>query len=184
MGYLIQVYILHVCYCFTSHCVVSGLSQAPLRPRPVYFMASRYFCRYQRSACVLYDPTVVLTMFVLVYQPRPTDSRARGPDRDIFTLYRNQDTEFVLAPPCLSPVYFSHNVPNIAFFVLLDICARFIYVRVHLPLQSQVLTQLLLYYTRFQEIIRKSWRRPPAFSKDLVSTSAILKEIKTYSRSY
>lgn len=49
---------------------------------------------------------------------------------------------------------------------------------------SQVLTQLLLYYTRFQEIIRKSWRRPPAFTKDLVSTSAILKEIKTYSRSY
>ncbi|CAN0517450.1 unnamed protein product, partial [Scytosiphon promiscuus] len=48
----------------------------------------------------------------------------------------------------------------------------------------QVLTQLLLYYTRFQEIIRKSWRRPPSFSKDLVSTSAILKEIKNYSRSY
>ena len=45
---------------------------------------------------------------------------------------------------------------------------------------AQVLTQLLLYYTRFQDIIRKSWKRPPAFAKDLVSTSAILAEIKKY----
>jgi hypothetical protein len=46
---------------------------------------------------------------------------------------------------------------------------------------KQVLTQLLLYYTRFQDIIRKVWRsKPPAFCKDLVSTSAILIEIKKY----
>ena len=45
---------------------------------------------------------------------------------------------------------------------------------------KQVLTQLLLYYTRFQDIIRKAWKRPPAFAKDLVSTSAILAEIKKY----
>jgi len=49
---------------------------------------------------------------------------------------------------------------------------------------KQVLTQLLLYYTRFHEIIRKSWRRPPPFAKDLVSTSAILVEIKKYSRTF
>ena len=46
---------------------------------------------------------------------------------------------------------------------------------------KQVLTQLLLYYTRFQDIIRKVWKsKPPPFCKDLVSTSAILIEIKKY----
>jgi len=46
---------------------------------------------------------------------------------------------------------------------------------------KQVLTQLLLYYTRFQDIIRKIWRsKPPAFCKDLVSTSTILVEIKKH----
>lgn len=48
---------------------------------------------------------------------------------------------------------------------------------------KQVLTQLLLYYTRFQDIIRKVWgRRQPPFSKDIVSTATILVEIKKYSR--
>jgi hypothetical protein len=47
---------------------------------------------------------------------------------------------------------------------------------------KQVLTQLLLYYTRFQEIIKKCWARPPAFSRDIVSTATILMEIKRYSR--
>ena len=46
---------------------------------------------------------------------------------------------------------------------------------------KQVLTQLLLYYTRFQDIIRKIWRnKPPSFCKDLVSTTVILAEIKKY----
>ncbi|GMH82470.1 hypothetical protein TrST_g12487 [Triparma strigata] len=45
---------------------------------------------------------------------------------------------------------------------------------------KQVLTQLLLYYTRFQDIIRKAWKKPPPFTRDLVSTSAILAEIKKY----
>jgi len=48
---------------------------------------------------------------------------------------------------------------------------------------KQVLTQLLLYYTRFQDIIRKVWgRRQPPFAKDIVSTATILVEIKKYSR--
>jgi vacuolar protein sorting-associated protein 52 len=42
------------------------------------------------------------------------------------------------------------------------------------------LTQLLLYYTRFQDIIRKVWKKPAPFSKDLVSTTVILTEIKKY----
>ena len=49
---------------------------------------------------------------------------------------------------------------------------------------KQVLTQLLLYYTRFQDIIRKVWRsKPPAFCKDLVSTTYILSEIKKFALS-
>jgi hypothetical protein len=48
---------------------------------------------------------------------------------------------------------------------------------------KQVLTQLLLYYTRFQDCIRKTWgRRQPPFAKDIVSTATILAEIKKYSR--
>lgn len=46
---------------------------------------------------------------------------------------------------------------------------------------KQVLTQLLLYYTRFQDVIRKVYKRqPPAFTKDLVPTTTILAEIKKY----
>lgn len=46
---------------------------------------------------------------------------------------------------------------------------------------KQVLTQLLLYYTRFQDVIRKIYKRqPPAFTKDLVATTTILTEIKRY----
>ena len=49
---------------------------------------------------------------------------------------------------------------------------------------KQVLTQLLLYYTRFQDVIRKVWKgKPPAFCKDLVSTSVILAEIKKHALS-
>lgn len=46
---------------------------------------------------------------------------------------------------------------------------------------KQILTQLLLYYTRFQDILRKIWRsKTPSFCKDLVNTSTILAEIKKY----
>jgi vacuolar protein sorting-associated protein 52 len=46
---------------------------------------------------------------------------------------------------------------------------------------KQCLTQLLLYYTRFQDIIRKVWKRnPPSFCKDFVPTNIILAEIKKY----
>jgi len=47
-----------------------------------------------------------------------------------------------------------------------------------------VLTQLLLYYTRFQDIIKKTWQRAPAFTRDIVSTATILMEIKRYSRMF
>merc|ERR1712146_484642 len=50
---------------------------------------------------------------------------------------------------------------------------------------NQVLTQLLLYYTRLQKVIRKSFpQQPPAFNHELVSNTTILAEIKQYSRSF
>ena len=46
---------------------------------------------------------------------------------------------------------------------------------------KQVLTQLLLYYTRFQDVIRKVFKKQqPSFTKDLVPTTVILAEIKKY----
>jgi len=53
-----------------------------------------------------------------------------------------------------------------------------------LEILKQVLTQLLLYYTRFQDILRKGYRgKVPEFCKDLVSTTQILAEIKKYALS-
>jgi len=50
---------------------------------------------------------------------------------------------------------------------------------------KQVLTQLLLYYTRLQKVIDKSFpqQRPP-FAHELVSNTTILMEIKQYSRNF
>jgi hypothetical protein len=62
-----------------------------------------------------------------------------------------------------------------------DVMSYFSNFRNGMEILKQVLTQLLLYYTRFQDIIRKVWRnKPPAFCKDLVGTSIILAEIKKY----
>lgn len=50
---------------------------------------------------------------------------------------------------------------------------------------KQVLTQLLLYYTRFVEIVKRSYgQRQPPFGSDIVTTQEILYEIKKYSRSF
>merc|ERR1712039_1100988 len=50
---------------------------------------------------------------------------------------------------------------------------------------QQVLTQLLLYYTRLQKVIRKSFpQQQPSFAHELVSNTTILMEIKQYSRSF
>lgn len=49
---------------------------------------------------------------------------------------------------------------------------------------KQVLTQLLLYYTRFQDIVKRVFSRPPPFTREIISTATILMEIKRYSRSF
>ena len=62
-----------------------------------------------------------------------------------------------------------------------DVLSYFSNFRNGMEILKQVLTQLLLYYTRFQDIIRKVWRnKPPAFCKNLVNTSVILGEIKKH----
>ena len=48
-------------------------------------------------------------------------------------------------------------------------------------LLKQVLTQLLLYYTRFQDILRTCWQSAAPFDKYIVTTSTILHEIKKFS---
>mmetsp|Transcript_20438 Transcript_20438/g.34213 ORF Transcript_20438/g.34213 Transcript_20438/m.34213 type:complete len:714 (-) Transcript_20438:96-2237(-) len=63
-----------------------------------------------------------------------------------------------------------------------DVLAYFANFRNGMEILKQVLTQLLLYYTRFQDIIKKVWQRPPSFSREIVSTATILMEIKRYSR--
>jgi len=62
-----------------------------------------------------------------------------------------------------------------------DVLSYFSNFRNGMEILKQVLTQLLLYYTRFQDIIRKVWRnKPPAFAKNLVNTTVILNEIKKH----
>lgn len=63
-----------------------------------------------------------------------------------------------------------------------DVMCYFANFRNGMEILKQVLTQLLLYYSRFQDILKKAWSRPPAFCRDLVSTATILMEIKRYSR--
>lgn len=63
-----------------------------------------------------------------------------------------------------------------------DVLAHFANFRNGMEILKQVLTQLLLYYTRFQEIIKRCFARTPSFSREIVSTATILMEIKRYSR--
>ena len=65
-----------------------------------------------------------------------------------------------------------------------NVLAYFANFRNGMEILKQVLTQLLLYYTRFQDVIKKSWARPQGFSRDIVSTATILMEIKRYSRTF
>jgi vacuolar protein sorting-associated protein 52 len=64
-----------------------------------------------------------------------------------------------------------------------DVLAYFSNFRNGMEILKQVLTQLLLYYTRFQDIIKKVWSgKAPPFTRDIVSTATIMMEIKKYNR--
>ncbi|CAI5730782.1 unnamed protein product [Hyaloperonospora brassicae] len=49
---------------------------------------------------------------------------------------------------------------------------------------KQVLTQLLLYYTRFVETVKRGYQLSSPFNTEIVTTQEILYEIKKYSRSF
>jgi hypothetical protein len=65
-----------------------------------------------------------------------------------------------------------------------DVLKYFANFRNGMEILKQVLTQLLLYYTRFQDIIKKGWQRPPQFMRDIITTPTILQEIRRYSRTF
>ena len=64
-----------------------------------------------------------------------------------------------------------------------DVVKSFANFRLGMEILKQVLTQLLLYYTRFQDIARRV-PGEPAFLRDLVSIQTIMHEIKKYSRAF
>jgi hypothetical protein len=65
-----------------------------------------------------------------------------------------------------------------------DVLSFFANFRNGMEILKQVLTQLLLYYGRFQEIIKRAFVRPPSCVKDIITTNTILQEIKKYSRAF
>lgn len=66
-----------------------------------------------------------------------------------------------------------------------DVLAYFPSFKNGMEILKQVLTQLLLYYTRFQDLVKRGYpNRPPAFAREIVSTATILMEIKRYSRTF
>ena len=65
-----------------------------------------------------------------------------------------------------------------------DVLHYFANFRNGMEILKQVLTQLLLYYTRFQDIIKRNFSRTPSFQREIVSTATILMEIKRYSRTF
>ena len=64
-----------------------------------------------------------------------------------------------------------------------DVMKSFANLKLGMDILKQVLTQLLLYYTRFQDIARRV-PGEPAFLRDLVSIQTIMHEIKKYSRAF
>lgn len=66
-----------------------------------------------------------------------------------------------------------------------DVMAYFSNFRNGMEILKQVLTQLLLYHTRFLEVLKRAYPRGlPGWAKDVVQTSQILLEIRKYSRTF
>jgi len=76
---------------------------------------------------------------------------------------------------------FASNWKSAIELINREILSYFSNFRNGMEILKHCLTQLLLYYTRFQDIIRKVWKKPPpSIANDLVSTNVILAEIKKY----
>eukprot|EP00742_Colponemidia_sp_Colp-10_P005738 GILJ01006133.1.p1 GENE.GILJ01006133.1~~GILJ01006133.1.p1 ORF type:complete len:595 (+),score=118.62 GILJ01006133.1:511-2295(+) len=65
-----------------------------------------------------------------------------------------------------------------------DVMNQFSNFRNGMEILKQVLTQLLLYYTRFQEILKRCYKGQPPFQNNLISVHTIMYEIKKYSKNF
>ncbi|KAJ1453549.1 Sac2 family-domain-containing protein [Pelagophyceae sp. CCMP2097] len=65
-----------------------------------------------------------------------------------------------------------------------DVLRHFCNFRNGLEILKMCLQRLLRCYSRFLDIIKKAWRRPPPFAQYLVPTASILNEVKLYSRTF
>lgn len=52
------------------------------------------------------------------------------------------------------------------------------------PTPTQVLTQLLLYYTRFLDLVKHAYPQGPPFAQYILSIPTLMNEIKHFSRNF
>ena len=80
---------------------------------------------------------------------------------------------------------FSSNWKSGIEHINTGVMTYFSHFRNGMEILKQVLTQLLLYYTRFQDILKQIYsNKQPPFFKEIVSIPTIMYEIKKYSRSF
>jgi hypothetical protein len=65
-----------------------------------------------------------------------------------------------------------------------DVLRHFNNFRNGMEILKLCLQKLLRSYSRFLDLVKKAWRRPPPFADDLVPTASILNEVKLYSRTF
>ena len=64
-----------------------------------------------------------------------------------------------------------------------DVMKSFANLKLGMEILKQVLTQLLLYYTRFLDLVKQAYPNGAPFAQHIVSIPTLMKEIKNFSRS-
>ena len=64
-----------------------------------------------------------------------------------------------------------------------DVMKSFANLKLGMDILKQVLTQLLLYYTRFLDLVKQAYPNGAPFAQHIVSIPTLMKEIKNISRS-
>ena len=64
-----------------------------------------------------------------------------------------------------------------------DVMKSFADLKLGMDILKQVLTQLLLYYTRFLDLVKQAYPNGAPFAQFIVSIPTLMKEIKNFSRS-
>ena len=64
-----------------------------------------------------------------------------------------------------------------------DVMKSFANLKLGMDILKQVLTQLLLYYTRFLDLVKQAYPGGAPFAQHIVSIPTLMKEIKNFSRS-